>query len=362
MRIAIVTHILMHNYGGTLQAYAMQEALRRLGHDPVTVDYVPDRMSKLRYVLAQMKTALMLGRGGRKFFAWPRRERLPQFSGFMRRHITLTERVNHYTESVLRKYGTEAIVVGSDQVWRAAFHKPSVQPDLFLRFARHLNVPKVAYAASFGVDYWEMSPKLTRECAKYARLFNAISTREDSGVELCKKYLGVDAVSVHDPTLLLDRDDYAGLCSDVPHASGKFLLAYMLDANDTQKQVIKQFADRMGLPVKFYTSEKNVELTVEQWLAMFRDASMVVTNSFHGTVFSIINNKDFYSIVNGWRGTDRFVSLLSHFGLLGRLLLDARQLPDNPPALDWERINTVRKKWQAAGIGFLKANLIKGNK
>jgi len=63
--------------------------------------------------------------------------------------------------------------------------------------------------------------------------------------------------------------------------------------------------------------------------------------------------------VNGWRGTDRFVSLLSHFGLLGRLLLDARQLPDNPPALDWERINTVRKKWQAAGIGFLKANLIK---
>lgn len=358
MKIAIVTHILMHNYGGTLQAYAMQEALRRLGHEPVTIDYVPGQMSKLRYVLAQIKTALMFGRG-RKFFAFPRCERLPQFAGFMQRHITLTERVNHYSESVLRKYGAEAVVVGSDQVWRAAFHKPSDQPDLFLRFARHVAIPKVAYAASFGVDYWEMSPKLTRECAKYARLFTAISTREDSGVELCKKYLGVDAVSVHDPTLLLCSDDYAQLCSDVPQADGKFLLAYVLDINDVQRQAIEQFANRMRLPVKFYTSEHNVELTVEQWLAMFRDASMVVTNSFHGTVFSIINNKDFYSIVNGWRGTDRFVSLLSHFNLLGRLLLDARQLPDNPSALDWERINTIRKEWQAKGIDFLKANLRK---
>ncbi len=358
MRIAIVTQELMHNYGGTLQAYAMQEALRRLGHDPVTLDYFP-RMAKWYYLLTQvnmLRYYLMRDRK-HKFFPYPKKERRPEFAGFMNKHIVLTHPVNKYTVSLLRKCRAEAIVVGSDQVWRKVFHSDRVQEDLFLKFARRVKMPKVAYAASFGTDKWEFSDELTARCACLAREFKVISTREASGVELCRRYLGVEAVQMPDPTLLLDKEDYAGLCCDIPVTAEPFLLAYILDMDADKRQCVEQFAARMGLKVRFCTADSDANMSVEQWLAMFRDARFVITNSFHGTVFSIINNKDFFSIVNEKRGTDRFVSLLSHFGLNGRLLNVIHQLPEDVTSLDWRQINATREKWRKTGIDFLESNL-----
>lgn len=360
MKIAIVTQELMHNYGGVLQAYAMQEALRRLGHDPITLDYFP-RMAKWYYLLTQvnmLRYYLMRDRK-HKFFPYPKKERRAEFAGFMKKHIVLTRPVNKYTVSLLKKYCAEAIVVGSDQVWRKIFHSSREQEDMFLKFARRVKMPKVAYAASFGTDKWEFSDGLTTRCAGYARLFTAISTREESGVELCRRYLGVDAVQMPDPTLLLDKGDYARLCNDIPVATESFLLAYILDVDDDKKRRIEDFAARMGLEVRFCTADANAALSVEQWLAMFRDARFVITDSFHGTVFSIINNKDFYSIVNEWRGTDRFVSLLSHFGLGDRLLNDVSSLPEQITHVDWGKVNELRHNWQLEGYGFLKINLNK---
>lgn len=358
MKVAIVTQELMHNYGGVLQAYAMQEALRRIGHDPVTLDYFP-RMAKWYYVLTQvnMLRYYLMRDHTHKFFPYPKKERRPEFAGFMKKHIVLTRPVNKYTVSLLKKYCAEAIVVGSDQVWRKIFHSSREQEDMFLKFARRVKMPKVAYAASFGTDKWEFSDGLTTRCAGYARLFTAISTREESGVELCRRYLGVDAVQMPDPTLLLDKGDYARLCNDIPVATESFLLAYILDVDDDKKRRIEDFAASMGLEVRFCTAGANAALSVEQWLAMFRDARFVITDSFHGTVFSIINNKDFYSIVNEWRGTDRFVSLLSHFGLGDRLLNDVSSLPEQITHVDWGKVNELRHNWQLEGYGFLKNNL-----
>lgn len=163
-----------------------------------------------------------------------------------------------------------------------------------------------------------------------------------------------------DPTLLLDMEDYAGLCGDIPVASEPFLLAYILDMDADKKQYVGDFAARMGLKARFCTADGDANMSVEQWLAMFRDARFVITNSFHGTVFSIINNKDFYSIVNEWRGTDRFVSLLSHFGLGDRLLNDVAALPNRPTPVDWDVVNEIRRNWQREGYNFLKINLIGG--
>lgn len=360
MKILIVTQQLIHNYGGTLQAYAMQEALRRLGHDPVTIDFLPPKMSKMRYVAAQVKTALfyLCFSRKRKFFRFPKREkRLPEFANFMAKNIALTETVKKYRASILKKHKAEAIVVGSDQVWRRSFYSAKVYPDMFLRFAKNLAMPKIAYAASFGVSEWQASEKMTKECAQYAKQFTAISTREDSGVELCKKYLRVDSVSVPDPTLLLDREVYYALCKDIQRDTGRFILVYMLNITDKQYSIIERFANHQGMYAKFVSAETDVKLSVEQWLAMFRDARFVITNSFHGTVFSIINNKDFYSIVNEWRGTDRFVSLLSHFGLSDRLLSDVSSLPGQVTHVGWDKVNEIRHNWQLEGYGFLKTNL-----
>ena len=358
MRIAILTQELLQNYGGVLQAYALQKVLRRLGHDTVTIDYFP-RMTVWYYCMSQIKTLLyyIAFYRSRKFFRFPRKERCPEFAGFISKRIVLTKHFNNYKVSTLKNYKIEALVVGSDQVWRKLFHSDSVQKDLFLRFAKKLSIPKVAYAASFGTDKWEFSEKLTRKCAKYAKLFTAISVRETSGVDLCHKYLNIDAVQMPDPTLLLNKEDYAELCKEVKGATVPFLLAYILDIDNEKRAYITKIADNMGLNVYFCTADSDISLSVEQWLAMFRDASFVITNSFHGTVFSIINNKDFYSIVNEWRGTDRFVSLLSHFDLLNRLYNDVDSLPTEITHMDWDKVNEIKNKWQKTGYDFLQAYL-----
>lgn len=359
MKIGIVTHRLLHNYGGTLQAFALQEVLRRMGHEPITIDYLPNEMTKGRYVLAQIKTLFyyLTFRRSRHFFPYPKLKRKPEFASFMSKHLNLTERVMKYKFSILKKYGIEALIAGSDQIWRGAFNSPSLQPDLYLRFAEKFQGPKIAYAASFGTDEWEYSLKLTKECAKYAQLFTAISTREDSGIKLCNDYLNVKAQGVLDPTLLLDREDYMALCQNIPGRRESYLLAYLLDMTDEQKESINSFATKNKLRVFFCTSEQEVNFSVEEWLSLYRDASFIITNSFHGTAFSIINNKNFYSIINVHRGADRFISLLSRFHLADRLFKEGDQLPDSINPIDWNAVNREKAKWQDAGKEFLKSNL-----
>lgn len=360
MKIGIITHPLFHNYGGTLQAFAMQEILRRLGHDPITIDYLPNSMSRGRYCLAQIKTLIykLTFRHSRKFFSYPKRIRRSNFQKFMDKYMCLTETVHKYRVGILRKYKIDAIIVGSDQVWRGQYHSPSEQPDLFLKFAKNYHVPKVAYAASFGVNTWEYSDKLTKECAKYAKLFRAISTREDSGVTLCKEYLHVEAIGVSDPTLLLDKEDYEKICSDIPIHKDAYLLAYLLDMTEDQEKKIRDFAIRNNLHVKFCTAERDILFSIEEWLALFRDASFVITNSFHGTVFSIINNKNFYTIVNESRGADRFVSMLSRFKLEDHLFQDIKYMPSGIVSVDWDAVNQLKEEWKNASVLFLKNNLV----
>ena len=183
---------------------------------------------------------------------------------------------------------------------------------MFLNFCeKEENLKRIAYAASFGVGDWEYSPKQTRECSKLAKKYDAISVREQSGVKLCKEYLGVDATWVLDPTLLLTKEDYLPICKEIPVCNEKYLAVYVLDENDEVTATYEKEAAAHGLVIKKFHADSKSTLTVPEWLAMFRDASYVVTDSFHGTVFSIIFGKEFKSIYNKGRGTARFESLMN---------------------------------------------------
>ena len=204
---------------------------------------------------------------------------------------------------------TEAIIVGSDQVWRPKYNYRI--EDMFLKFAEKLPVRRIAYAASFGVDNWEYTSKQTFECAALAKKFDAISVREESGVKLCKEHLGVDATWVLDPTLLLTKEDYESICRDTPVCNEKYIAVYVLDENENVTATYEKESAARGLVVKKFHADSESTLTVPEWLAMFRDASFVVTDSFHGTVFSIICGKEFKCIYNEGRGAARFESLLN---------------------------------------------------
>ena len=313
MKIAILTQPLLNNYGCLLQNYALQKVLESLGHQPKTIDYLKIVISSLGVYLKSWLKSFVL------FFIPSKRRKFAKYSSvgqrkdffeiFVTRWIKKTKSILSLDSDFLKTEKFDAIIVGSDQVWRPKF--VNGLEDYYLKFAKTLPIKRISYAASFGVDEWEYTPKQTKICSALAKKFNAISVREESGVKLCKEHLGVDATWVLDPTLLLKKEDYLKLCQEIPVNSCRFMAVYVLNLNDSVKATYENIAKEKNLDIKFFTVDTKATLSVPEWLAMFRDASYVVTDSFHGTVFSIIFGKEFKCFYNETRGAARFESLLN---------------------------------------------------
>lgn len=310
-KVTIITQHLLNNYGGLLQNFAIQRILKKLGHESITIDYMRTIAPKSfkQYLISWMKSFLCL------FIPWKKRpferhnyrgERLYWSNEFVSKWIKIKYRCYRYNAKMLD--GSDIVIVGSDQVWRPKYNYRI--EDMFLKFAEKKSIKRIAYAASFGVDEWEYTPRQTKICAGLAKKFHAISVREESGVMLCKEKLGVEATWVLDPTLLLDKEDYCEVCKDIPVVREKILVAYVLDNNKDIRLLCESIAAERRLTLKFFGAGTDTNFTVPEWLAMFRDASYIVTDSFHGTVFSIIFGKDFKCLYNKSRGSARFDSLL----------------------------------------------------
>ena len=292
MKIGILTSPLKSNYGGILQNWALQQVLIKLGHKPITIDVYPHPGIKI-FILSTIKSILLwfIPSHRRKFTRW-NGERSSLFDNFVRERIVTSHLCRYYTMSIVKEYELDALIVGSDQVWRPRYNVRTL-PDMFLRFAHSFKGRKIAYAASFGVNNWEFSKGQTSLCATLVKQF--------------------DAISVLDPTLLLAKDEYAKLCEEIPICNERFLAVYVLDPKKDVEDIIKEEAKKRGLAIKYFSADRNANLKVEEWLAIFRDASFVVTDSFHGTIFSIIFEKEFRNVVNMKRGCARFVDIINKY-------------------------------------------------
>lgn len=399
MKIGILTQPLTNNYGGLLQAYALQTILERMGHEVIILNRPMPFVSNvekdsfvssvLRFVKNCAKFMM------RKPLTKVYHELLPH-QRIVTNRLTETFIVaNHHkspdfstTESLVaycRKQGFDAYVVGSDQCWRPLY-SPCL-PNYFLDFTKDWNVKRLSYAASFGVDHWEYSEKETHICASLAQRFDAVSVREESGIALCKEHLGVDAIHVLDPTMLLDADDYNCLVQDlnptifsispehrvrtVIDVKDKKLFCYVLNMDAQKQAFIENVSKSKGLvsiecmPKKFRAQEVFEKCPdectfppVELWLQSFRDSEMVIADSFHGTVFSIIYNKPFWVLGNPERGMARFYSLLKMFGLENRLVtIDRLDNIDFDASIDWCAVNARREELKQKSQTFLKENL-----
>lgn len=303
MKIGIVTQPLLGNYGGVLQNFALQYVLKSMGHSCFTIVYYPFRVR----VLFFLKSIFLFIKGEKrtfKIYSYRKASTGP----FVDENISILPRKSFFFNSSRQFDGFDAIIVGSDQVWRPRCNHEI--ENSYLNFLSGKKIRRIAYAASFGVDWWEYSQKQTDRCSKLARLFFMISVREFSGIRLCKDYLGVNAVQTLDPTLLLSQDVYKGFCKNISKSNERFLAAYILNMNDSVKSECELVAKKENLNIKYFNIDAKSMLSVPEWLAMFRDAQYVVTDSFHGTVFSIIFKKRFRCLGNSGRGSSRFESLL----------------------------------------------------
>lgn len=376
MKIGILTQPLHNNYGGLLQAYALQFILKRMGHKAWTVD-IPMENAKEGYYFYFINTLSIIRRFILRYLfskpvavrVWPTEENKRIFSQHTRRfineNIRTTSKIDGMSQlSLLKKYNFDVYIVGSDQVWRPKY-SPGL-PHFFLDFLDDKDpVKRITYAASFGVENWEFTPEQTDICAVLAKKFNAISVREDSAVYLCEKHLGVHATHVLDPTFLLDKGDYITLVEkdNIPEYKGA-LISYVLDLTPEKRKIINQASTILGLETSFINKLTTVDKKesndcifppVTQWLRGFMDAEFVITDSFHGTVFSIIFNKPFLCIGNEGRGMARFVSMLKIFGLESRVITSLHEINEEliKQSINWISVNAILSKRKAEATRFL---------
>lgn len=376
MKIAILTQPLHTNYGGILQAYAVQKILRNMGHDVVTLDARCKPRKKLS-PFVQFRTFVatmirwLLGRIQIKDIFWPcnnnlRNRMLIQASmnTFISKILKLSPIIQ--TDDDIKKYvkkqGFDAFIVGSDQVWR-----PIYSPNIgwfFLNFlTEESRVRRIAFSASFGTSDWEFSKELTDYLKPFAKKFDAISVRETSGVDLCKKYLDVQAIQVLDPTMMLTVEDYAKLVSmDKSNTQSvkSFILSYVLDDAENKQKMIEDISKILQYPILSFSERgsygpyaskrkalKHAPKPVAQWLRGFQEAECVVTDSFHGTVFSILHHRPFVVVANNGRGIARIETLLRTFGLEERLV---------------ESLTNCDREWLLSGIYWDNVDIILNKK
>lgn len=367
MRIGILTLPLHTNYGGILQAYALQTVLERMGHE---VCLIEKRRKPLRLPL--WKAPLVYGkRIAKNIVGHP-------FPIFYEQKINKERHiVQQYTDKFINRYikrrivedysdinetDFDAIVVGSDQVWRPKyFHEIE---HAFLDFTEGWNIKRIAYAASFGTDEWEYSKWQTKKCKKLIKLFDIVSIREIFGIKLCREHFGVEAKQALDPTMLLTQEDYIRLLKNTNTFESKGnLLIYILDETSQKTDLINKIVKEEGL-VPFNVNskvgnpnvslEERIQLPVEQWLRGFYDAKFVITDSFHACVFSILFNKPFLAICNVDRGLSRFLSLLSMFGLEKRMITKCSCDTKSLESIDWNKINIILNNKTCTSIQLLK--------
>lgn len=374
-KIAILTQPLGNNYGGIIQNYALQKVLVDNGLQPVTInriDFNPN--SRLKIGLSIFKLWLLKKILNQKLFTTTDQKKIYYNNQqFIYKNINLSAKIDN-TKSLLdhfRKKKYDAVIVGSDQTWR-----PSYSPNIYNYFLDFLEVDKeitkVAYATSFGTDQWEFTKEETQRCKELAKTFDKISVREKSGIDLCKKHLDFIPEFVLDPTMLLKKEDYLQLIAskNLPKRSGVF--SYILDETDETYNVIEEVSELLKLehftnqPKNRTIEKKSTQLEdhvyppLEGWLQAFSEADFIVTNSFHGTVFSIIFNKPFVSIAHSERGASRFHSLLSLFGLEDRLLTDKNKLNEIVmKPIDYAVVNQKLEELRKHSISFLRTSLLK---
>ncbi len=364
MRIAILTQPLRANYGGILQAYALQYTLKKLGHNSTIIEqeYIqPIKYFKLLFdIPKRLYTKYILKKREYIFSEHINNkhqiERRKYTSSFITKYIQNCF-TKGYNSIDINQY--DAFIVGSDQVWRPLYNWGNIDK-MFLSFIpKESDLKRISYAASFGTSEWEFTPEQTAVCTKLLSRFDAVSVREKDGIDLCREFLKRnDAVCVLDPTLLHYKAVYENLCKDIPAIEENTLCAYILDLNEDVRQKLENIATEKGLNLKIVSADNNCTLTVPEWIAMFRDAECIVTDSFHGTAFSIIFNKEFFSIANIGRGRSRFTSLLSQFDLTSRLYSSVNEIRFNNDVINWDSVNEKRNALIQDSIRFINSNII----
>ena len=287
MKIGILTWHYYPNFGSSLQAFALQDSIRRLGFDVKIVNYrhpkysyVSETQNFIRYVISISFGCVFL------------RFRYAHLN-YMTKYLRQTQPVydEKGVEKLSRQFST--IVFGSDQIWAPNVYNPIYQGKC------SQNCKKISYAASIGLP--EIPQELVEKYKANLSSFRHIGIREEEGQKVLKKQCGIDSQIVLDPTLLLMADRYKTMERKVPNLKEPFVFCYFLNANNQYRQSVEAYAKQHGLKIVGCSARKEDE----EWMTIIKDISAceflwlihhsncIFTDSYHGTIFSLLYHKNF---------------------------------------------------------------------
>ena len=356
MKIGILTVPFNNNYGGFLQAFALKRVLECMGHKVMIINRRRNRTRTLRSRIGDLLRGL--------HFLEDKQKKLNKYTNQFQKKYLFPYTKKYYSSQELRKcvkYKFDAVIVGSDQVWRYWYFKNWID-DFFCNFLEGTNIPHISYAASMGTDEMDYPQDKIERCSNLLKDFKAISVREESSVKLLREYFGVENVQVVlDPTFLLDKQAYVDLFKDKYTKSERpYIFTYILDDSEEIKQSIEEFSRQKNMPVvniKAQTgviNELDVIEPVEKWLSAIYYADYVITDSFHGTVFSLIFNKQFVVYGNIQRGMSRMQDLLGRLELTDRLLSSDDAAGEKlTQFINWDSVNNKIRAKKESSLFFL---------
>lgn len=332
MKIGVVTFWTgIDNYGQILQAYALQRFLRNKGHDAFVIRYksiahrgfvwwlkLPFKILYIIYLIFFNRNVLYLHlkfEKQKRISEYENRKYPRNFHLFKERYIHFSKKTYNQDSIMIDPPMAEIYIAGSDQIWGG------LDPIYYLQFAP-ITSKRIAYAPSFGGI--KLNNKRKKILKRYLESFSVLGIREKDGVDLCKDLGREDSFLAIDPTLLLSKEDYSEI-SVAESDNSDYLFLYLLGNDmDFDLSKIYAWAKARRLKIKYVASQGQVDSyekiypNVDEWLGIIKNAKYVVTNSFHGTVFSLIMNKKFmviplsgaFSRMNG-----RVVDLLTELDL-----------------------------------------------
>lgn len=342
-KIATMTFHWATNYGAVIQAYALQQYLLSIECQTEIINYVPWSVSLQQSID---------WRRNKKSEMFCKEKKLEEFR---KSNLLRTEKI--IRSKALSKYCDEysAIICGSDQIWNEAFTlKGEFRPTLayFLDFAGK-NTKRIAYAASFGTT---RTSKAYDKCvSKEIARFSEISVRETTGRTIVSNY-GKKASVVCDPTLLLKQEEYLKLIKDTSIKTSK-VFDYVLHDHTETRKVAGYIIDKRNGSIIDYSTDG-----IQEWLCRINEAEIVVTNSFHGVMLSLILNRPFIAIlINGSGMNDRLITILNEVGLESRILYDFDENRIDAicsSKIDWNIVNDKLDTLRNKGRQFLRDAII----
>lgn len=336
MKIKTMTCHDVYNCGASLQAYALQDYLTKQGYEVEIINYKPDYLSfhyrwhwfvnerspqYMRCRRSVLLRALYVTQRYMKSLATWRRKKM--FDSFTRKYLRLTREYDTYLQLCQDPPEADLYIVGSDQVWNNAVLNNGFDPAFFLMFGNR-QTRRISFAASFGTS----ESYMTYITEQYLSLFDGISIREESGSALIGSKFNVQVVC--DPVFLLGKSDWERLYLSEydKYAKEKYILIYNL--GKVNQQLVchaQQLAQDRRMKIFVIKTSENMifadktftEVGPLEFISLFRNASIILSNSFHATAFSLIFKKEFFTYsYQKLTSSSRMIELLNRIGLISR--------------------------------------------